>query len=115
MQVGKMQPNVVVVCRDSDEIAYGHRTVVIVDSCPKEEYRVIEMDTPANDQTRACLPLLFNFRRYGLKILLWFAEVVGCDISESNSGIVGVGKAVFIKALKSFDAGPDTDPTPRSF
>ena len=61
MQVGKMQPDAVVVCRDSDEVAYGNRTVVIVDSWPKEKYRVIEMDTPVNDRTRARLPLFFYF------------------------------------------------------
>ena len=32
MQVGKIQTGAVVVCRDSDETAYGNLTVVIVDS-----------------------------------------------------------------------------------
>ena len=41
--------------------------------------------------------------------------VVGCDISESSSSIVGVGKAAFLKSLKSFDADPNIDLTPRSF
>ena len=54
------------------------------------------------------------FRRYVRKNLHWFAAVVGCDISKSSSCIVGVGKTVFVKALKSFDAGPDNDLTPWS-
>ena len=57
MKVGKIQTEAVVVCRDSDEIAYGNRTVAIVDSWPREEYRVIDITTPVNDQTRARLPL----------------------------------------------------------
>ena len=32
MQVGKIQPEAVVVCRDSDKIAYGNRIADIVDS-----------------------------------------------------------------------------------
>ena len=115
MQVGRTRPEAVVVCRDSDEIAYGNRIVVIVDSWPKEEYRVIDMDAPVDERTRARLPLFFYFNMYGLKIIHWFAAVVGCDISESSSGIVGAGKAAFIKAMKTFDGGPVADLTPRSF
>ena len=98
MQVGKIQPEAVVVCRDSDEVAYGNRTDVIVDSWPKKEYRIIDMDTSVNrDRTRARLPLFFIFAAtHGLKVINWFSAVVGCDIFESSSGIVGVGKVVFI-------------------
>ena len=74
------------------------RTIVVVDSWPKEEYQVIDMVTPVNDRTRSRLPLYFYFCRYGIKIIHWFAVVVGCDISESSSGIVGVEKPVEILA-----------------
>jgi hypothetical protein len=59
MQVGRTRLEAVVVCRDSDEIAYGNCIVVIVGSWPKEEYWVIGMDTPVNERTRARLPLFF--------------------------------------------------------
>ena len=114
MQVGKIEPEAVAVCRDLDQTAYGNRTVVIVDSWIKEEYRVIDMDTPINDRTRARFPLFIYFCRYGLNIIHWFAAVVGCDISKSSSGIAGVGEVLFIRALKSFDAAV-TDVTMQSF
>ena len=102
-------------CRDSDEVAYGNRLVVVVDSWPKEEYRVIDLDTPLSDSTRARLPLYFYFHRYGWKVIHWFAAAVGCDVSANGSGMVSVGRALFMKALRSFDAGPVTNLNPRSF
>ena len=63
MQACKIQTEAVVVCRDSDEIAYGNRTVVIVDSWPREEYWVIDMAPPVNDRTRTRLPLYFYYCR----------------------------------------------------
>ena len=43
MQVGRQKEGTVAVCRDSDEIAYGNKLVVIIDNYQKEEYRVIDL------------------------------------------------------------------------
>ena len=40
---------------------------------------------------------------------------MGCDISERDIGLVGVGRGTFLKVLKSFDTMEAVDLTPRSF
>ena len=46
MQVGRRNKSTIVVCRDSDEVAYGNKYIVMVDSYSKEAYRIIDTNQP---------------------------------------------------------------------
>ena len=115
MQIGRRSEGTVAVCRDSDEVAYGNRLTVIVDSWPKEQYRVIDLDAPVSNETRVKHPLFFYYRKFGIKVFHWWAAVMGCDISENQSGITGAGKTTFYLAMQEFDVDRPSSLTSRSF
>ena len=52
----------------SDKVTYGNRLVVIVDSWLREEYHIIDLDSPVTEQTRNSLPLSYYFQRYDWKV-----------------------------------------------
>ena len=52
IQVGRRPDETIVLCRDSDEIAYGNKFVVIIDSYTKEEYRLIDLLHPLTDEIK---------------------------------------------------------------
>ena len=87
-------------CRDSDDIAFGNFTVVIVDSWPKEQYRLINLRTPLAEGMKDTLPMYYYFHLYGWKVIHWFAAVMGCDISVDGNGIDGMGRVAFVRALR---------------
>jgi hypothetical protein len=91
------------VCRDSDEIAYGNRLVIFIDNWAKEEYRIVNLDVPVTDAMRTVLPIFYYYRWYGMRIIHWWAAVMGCDIFKKDLGIVSAGRGVFVNALRSFD------------
>eukprot|EP00573_Skeletonema_grethae_P007592 CAMPEP_0201711044 /NCGR_PEP_ID=MMETSP0578-20130828/58939_1 /ASSEMBLY_ACC=CAM_ASM_000663 /TAXON_ID=267565 /ORGANISM="Skeletonema grethea, Strain CCMP 1804" /LENGTH=253 /DNA_ID=CAMNT_0048200093 /DNA_START=2547 /DNA_END=3308 /DNA_ORIENTATION=- len=99
MQVCRRDKNSILVCRDSDGVAYGHKYVVIVDSWSKEEYRVIDMTTPVTEDIAKNYPLYAAYKRYGIKIIHWWAATMGCDISKDDCGISGAGTKAFFKVL----------------
>ncbi|KAL7552027.1 hypothetical protein ACHAWF_017125 [Thalassiosira exigua] len=109
MQVGRRREGTVAVCRDADLIAYGHKIVVIVDSYSNEEYRVIDMEAPVDAEMKDTLPLYFYYRRFGLRVIHWWAAVMGCDISVNENGILYAGPKAFFKALRSLDHVPSSD------
>ena len=103
MQVGRRNNSAVAMGRDGDLIAYGHDVVVMVDSYVKEEYRIIDMNTPVTEQTKDELPLYYYYKKYGIKIIHWWAAVMGCDISKEECGIKKIGRQTFLAALRSFE------------
>ena len=117
MQVGRRRENAVAVCRDSDLVAYGRPKVVIVDSWSREEYRYIDMETPVTEEIEAKYPLYVYIRQYGLRIVHWWAAVMGCDVSKGPTkvGIRGVGRAAFLEALTTFDSKQERELSARSF
>ena len=115
MQAGRRDKLAIPVCRDSDLIAYDNKIVVIVDSYIKETFRIINMNVPITDDIRRDYPLYVYYKRYGIKIIRWWAAVCGCDISENGCGISGAGKKCFMDALKSFDGKDVSSLTPKSF
>ena len=115
MQVGRLHNNTIVLCRDADELAYGCDYVVFVDSFAKEEYRVVDMNTPVTDSMKDERPLYYRYHQHGIKVIHFWAAIMGCDISENASGIVGVGRACFLAALKSFDEKPSSQLTSNNF
>ena len=46
MQVGRRNKSTIVVCRDSDEVTYGNKYIMMVDSYSKEAYWIIDMAEP---------------------------------------------------------------------
>mmetsp|Transcript_9285 Transcript_9285/g.13933 ORF Transcript_9285/g.13933 Transcript_9285/m.13933 type:complete len:185 (+) Transcript_9285:1-555(+) len=106
MQVGRRNKTAIAICRDSDLIAYGHQVVVIVDSYIKEQFRVIDMNTPITPQTKDDLPLYYYYKKYGIKVIHWWAAVMGCDITKEESGVKGIGRATFYAAMGSFENKP---------
>ncbi|KAL7541138.1 hypothetical protein ACHAWF_006863, partial [Thalassiosira exigua] len=115
MQVGRRREGTVALSRDGDLIAYGHKQVVIVDSYVAEEYRVIDMETPVEGEMKETLPLYFYYHRYGLRVIHWWAAVMGCDISIDESGITHAGNKAFFKALCSLDHVVSSDLTSLDF
>ena len=106
MQVGRTADGGIPVCRDSDDIAFGNFTVVIVDSWPKEQYRLVDLRTPLAEGMKDTLPVYHYFHLYGWKVIHWFAAIMGCDVSVERSGISGMGRTAFVQALsKSEDKG----------
>ena len=103
-QVGRRRENTIPVCGDSDLIAYGHPTVVIVSSymCSKEGARKFDMKTPLTDEIAMKYPLYRHYCKFGIQIIHWWAAVIGCDISKNRSGIAGIGRKTFMTALDEF-------------
>jgi len=108
MQVGRRREGTIAITRDSDLIAYGHKRIIMIDDYRKEEYRVINMDTALTDEVAQQFPLYSFYKKYGIKIIHWWAAVMGCDISVEDCGIRDAGKKGFLKALHTFD-GKDPD------
>ena len=115
MQVGRWQDGAVPVCRDSDEIAYGNRYVVFIDNWHREQFRVVDLNVPATAEMETKLPLFWYYRRYGFRIIHWWAAIMGCDISEKESGVADAGRGAFINTLRSFDDDDSGELNPRSF
>ena len=114
-QVGRRRDNSIPVCGDSDLIGYGHKSVIIVSSYSKGEARVCNMTSALADDAKAKYPLYRYYDKFGLKVIHWWAAVMGCDISENRSGISGVGRETFLSALESFDAADASELTARAF
>ncbi|KAL3768178.1 hypothetical protein ACHAWO_006548, partial [Cyclotella atomus] len=110
MQVCRRDPTAIAVTRDSDLVAYGLKTIVIVDNYSREEFRLIDMDCAVTDDTKEQYPLFWYYKKYGLQIIHFWAAVMGCDISKGPTkvGIDGIGKKVFFSALDSFDSQQST-------
>ena len=74
MQAGRGEEDAedaVVVCRDSDLIAYGNKLVVLVDNWAREEYRVVDLSIPATDEMKRTHPLYWYYHKYGGIIFRW--------------------------------------------
>ena len=102
-------------CRDSDDIAFGNFAVVIVDSWPKEQYRLVDLRTPIAEGMKDTLPVYYYFHLYGWKVIHWFAAVMGCDISVGGNGISGMGRAPFVRALRELEEEGVKELEPRKF
>lgn len=103
MQVGRRHNNSIVLRRDSDEVAYGNEFVVIVDSYAKEEYRIIDLSTHLTDEVMERYPLYYFYRKFGFVVFHYWAACMGCDISRDKSGMIGIGRMCFLKALREFE------------
>ncbi|KAL7554211.1 hypothetical protein ACHAWF_017633 [Thalassiosira exigua] len=108
MQVARIRPDAIAVCRDSDELGYGNKKVVFVDTWPREEFRVVDLSVPITEAMEEELPVYWYYRQFGIRVIHWWAAVMGCDISQNESGIIGAGPTAFIAALRAFK---DTEPT----
>lgn len=108
MQVGRRDKSAIVLTRDGDIVAYDNPITVIVDSYPKEEYRVIDMTAPITPKTKEELPLYYYYKKHGIKIIHYWAATMGCDVSKDSCGLKHIGRAAFFSALASFE---DKDPS----
>ena len=104
MQICRQRKNAVGAGRDSDHIAYGINKVYVIDNWGREEVRVIDMETPLTDEVKEQYPLYAYIKKYGLRVVHFWAAVNGCDITEAESGISGIGKETFFDALRSFES-----------
>jgi len=104
-----------VLCRDTDLLAYGNTNVVFIDSYFGENWRHVNMNTPVTNQIKKDFPLYAYYHKYGIKIIHWWAAVRGCDISVVRSGIANAGRETFMSAISSFDEKDASLLTPRSF
>ena len=100
MQVCRRNPSAIAICFDSDEIAYGCRRVLAVDSYFREKCRDIDLTGEVTPEIATKFPVYAARHKFGLRIFHWFAAVVGCDLSEDKNGIKGSGRGAFVKALE---------------
>jgi hypothetical protein len=117
MQACRRDPSAVAVCRDSDLIAYGLPFVVIVDDYAKEEFRVIDMTIPLSLEIKEKYPLYWYYKKYGIRVIHWWAAVLGCDISigPRKVGLIHFGRKAFLDALASFDDNTTVSLDSKSF
>mmetsp|Transcript_42027 Transcript_42027/g.88267 ORF Transcript_42027/g.88267 Transcript_42027/m.88267 type:complete len:211 (+) Transcript_42027:492-1124(+) len=105
MQVGRCNDSAIAVCRDGDLLAYDNKRVIFVDSYFKETWRYADMTVPVTVDVRDGYPLYWYYRKFGVRIIHWWAAVMGCDITESNCGMFYLGDKTFLPALSAFDEG----------
>jgi 5'-3' exonuclease len=115
MQVRRQNPSSLVVCSDSDALAYGAEGVIIVDRFGSELFRHIDTTIPVTGEIERKYPLYASFKKYGIQILHWWAAVMGCDISENGNGIDGIGKSTFLKVAQEFYSGDVADISAEQF
>ncbi|KAL7525604.1 hypothetical protein ACHAWF_004185 [Thalassiosira exigua] len=96
MQVGRRREGTVVLSRNGDLIAYGHKQVVIVDSYAAEEYRVIDMERPVEEEMKETLPLYFYYHR-GLSLPNGRNSIMECRVDELKAMLVVRGGSVTAK------------------
>ena len=96
-----MKRNLVPVTADSDEIAYGISTkVVIVQGFLYQWYRIIDLEA---DVEEGKYPLFDLYKRHGRIVFQLYAGCSGCDFTEVRSGITGIGIKKFILAANNID------------
>ena len=105
MQVGRRNSCTIVLCRDSDLVAYSHKLVFIIDSYGEELWRMIDMRIDVSSEIAENFPLYAYYCKYGIRVIHWWAAVMGCDISEKRAGISDASEKTFIAALRTFNDG----------
>ena len=105
VQVGKQRDGAIAVSRDSDLIAYGNRTVVLIDNYAREEFRIVDLDVPLTEDIRGKYPLYPHYLQHGPRIIFLWAAAMGCDITENASGLQGVGRQTLMNSLDSLREG----------
>lgn len=109
MQVRRQRCQAVVLSSDGDAIAYGAPYVVLVDRFGSETFRTIDMSLPVTIDIQRKYPLYACTKRFGIKIIHWWAAVNGCDVSANKSGIDGVGSGTFLKVAKHLCTSASSD------
>ena len=117
MQVGRLfgREDAIAVCNDGNLITYGCQRVAFVSSWAKELFRYVDMAAPLTDDIAEKFPLFALYHRFGLRVIHYWAAVMGCDISVDKSGIRDAGKACFFGAIESFRGSSARDFTSHNF
>ena len=76
---------------------------------------MVDLDIPVTDKMQTTLPVFYYFRRYGMRIIHWWAAVLRCDISKQPCGILHVKRSAFLSALRSFVGKDAAGLNPHSF
>lgn len=85
---------------EDDENCDVLRQLVVVNKWQSESYRVIDLDAP---HTNGNLPLYDLYLLHGRIIFQLYAACSGCDFTEQDSGITGIGFKTFIKLVEMVD------------
>jgi hypothetical protein len=101
------EPPTLVITGDSDLIGYENKNVMIVSSWSKEEYRVFNFEVShlcglvANDDLESAdhLQSTMAYLQFGPIVFHWHAAVTGCDFTEHDTGLQGIGYKTFAKCL----------------
>ena len=80
----------------------GNQKIVIVDNYFKENARVFDMLVEVTDEVREKYPLYSYFQKHGIKIIHWWAAVMGCGVSKDVSRIRDAMVKAFLSAIASF-------------
>lgn len=80
---------------DTDLLAYGAQSIVIVRSFGAQVYRIIDLNA---DVREGEYPLIDLYKKHGVIVFQLYAGVSGCDFTEAESGINGIGYKSFIDA-----------------
>lgn len=112
MQVGRNHINLaagsgILVCYDSDKVAYVNKLLVIVHDSAREKYRVINLDTVVSEKMNDNLTLFF----YVLpSVRVVYSPLVGGYYGPQHhgkgNGIADAKKEALLNALRTFDNKP---------
>jgi hypothetical protein len=115
MQVGRWQKGAIPVWCNSDKITYGNHYVVFINNWHRGQFCVVDLNILVTAGMESNLPLLWYYCCYGFCIIHWLAAIMGCDMSEKESGVFDAGRGAFMNALRSFDREDYGELNPCSF
>ncbi|KAL7530261.1 hypothetical protein ACHAXR_003394, partial [Thalassiosira sp. AJA248-18] len=112
--------SVIAVTGDSDLLAYGppetpsegggdqHRMgkLMIIKKYSSDNYRMIDLECPVEEGK---YPLFDLYQKHGRIVFQLYAGCSGCDFTQQENGIVGIGKDRFIPLLQEMDCIPTAD------
>ena len=93
-----LSQSLVAVTGDSDLLAYGvARKLVVVKTggYTSDWFRIIDLDPPNIKEGE--YPMINLYQKHGRIVLQLYAACSGCDFTQAESGIPGIGYETFIK------------------
>jgi hypothetical protein len=101
-----MSQSLVAVTGDSDLLAYGVATKLVVvktGGYTSDWFRIIDLDPP--NITKGEYPLNDLYHKHGKIVLQLYAACAGCDFTDAESGIPGIGYKAFIESTDKVEEG----------
>ena len=95
-----LKRNLIPVTGDSDLLAYGVPSLIIVKGFNHEYYRTIDLTVEVNEGE---YPLFDLYKKHGPIVFQLYAACRGCDFTAAHSGVPGIGYAHFISSASKVE------------